>query len=588
MTLIQKPFGKYFIVEQIGLGGMSEIFKAKTFGVDGFEKTVVIKKILSHWAADPEFIQMLIDEAKISVLLNHTNIVAVFDLGSFESSYFIAMEYIEGFDLKTLLERVLENQKIVPPDIASYIAIQAAAGLGYAHRKTDVYGNPLKIVHRDISPHNLLVSYDGDLKITDFGIAKATLKKNFTATGTLKGKLSYMSPEQTRGETLTGQSDLFSLGIVLYEMVSGKKLFKGNTEIEVIDQIRNVEIKKEDLPSFVPDKLQNILLKALAAKTADRYSTAEQMQVDLAKFLAEVRPGFLPRDLAEFVKEYKKEKSPEEISGSIKEASFKEKISHSAQTAIDYMPGDKTIPFAKSEKKKSPKVLIFVFSFFVFIGLISSFYFLFTRIVQPRLFGQKSVSLPSSTPDQKAVLGIIEVRSNPPGALIFLDKSETGLRTPTTLKGISLYIGHEIALKMEGYQTWEKPVLLASSAPLVLEPTMLKVESGKAYLISSPAGADIFLDDSATGLKTPATLENLKMNQSYRIRLVKEGYLPLEEVYIPKASKLEQLELPMKEMPKSARPSIQKRKPNVVQPASGMQRPYLPPPSDPSNFRIGN
>ncbi len=592
MSSIQQPFGKYFLLEQIGSGGMSEIFKAKTFGSDGFEKTVVIKRILPHWASDPEFIQMLIDEAKIAVLLNHINIVAVFDLGSFESSYFIAMEYLEGFDLKTLLERVIEKEKRIPPEIACFIAIQGAAGLEYAHQKRDLYGNPLHIVHRDISPHNLLISHEGDVKITDFGIAKATFKKNFTATGTLKGKLSYMSPEQVRGENLTGQSDLFSLGIVLYEMLTGKKLFTGNTEIEIIDKIRKVEIKKEDLPDFIPEKLQTILLRSLAAKTVDRYQTAEEMQIDLARFLAEIHPGFLPKDLAKFIQEYKKEKPYEKPSGSMKAYSFKENVSDSAETAISYMPGYKTTPLIQPKKKKSSyTVLILIFIFFILIGIVSAFYFGFTRVIQPRLFGKKAPISNSSffpiPPIQKDSLGMVELKSTPTGASIFLDHVDTGLKTPASLKNISLSVGHTLSLSLEGYQSWEKPILLVNSIPLSLEASLSKVESGKAYVVSTPAGADIFLNGSSTGLKTPAVLENLNLNQSHHIRLMKSGYLPLEAVYTPKSGNLEQLDLPLRENSQIPPPNLPKRKTNPIQPNNGISKPYLPPPSEPSNFRMG-
>lgn len=586
MTSIQQPFGKYFLLEQIGSGGMSEIFRAKTFGSDGFEKIVVIKRILPHWASDPEFIQMLIDEAKIAVLLNHINIVAVFDLGSFENSYFIAMEYLEGFDLKTLLERVIEKQKAIPPEIACFIAIQAAAGLEYAHQKRDIYGNPLHIVHRDISPHNLLISHEGDVKITDFGIAKATFKKNFTATGTLKGKLSYMSPEQVRGELLTGQSDLFSLGIVLYEMLTGKKLFAGNTEIEIIDKIRKVEIKKEDLPDSIPEKLQTILLKALNANKTERYQNAEEMQIDLARFLAELHPGFLPKDLAKFIREYKKEKPFEKPSGRVKAYSFKENVSDSAETAISYIPGYKTTPLIHpKKKKKSHTILIFVFIFFILVGLISAFYFAFTQVIQPRLFGKKTISTDTSIfsikPPPKNSSGLVEVKSIPLGASIFLDNNDTGLKTPATLSSVSLSVGHTLSLKLEGYQSWEKPILLVNSVPISLEATLLKIELAKAYVVSTPAGADILLDGHSTGLKTPAVLENLSLNQRYHIRLMKAGYSPLEAVYTPKSSNMEQLDLPLMAIPVPTRRRTESSQPD------GFKKPYLPPPPDPSNFKMG-
>src|SRR4029450_2271011 len=214
-----KPFGKYFLIEKLATGGMAEIYKAKNFGVDGFEKLLAIKRILPHCSSDKEFITMLIDEAKLSVALSHTNIAQVFDLGKVGTDYFISMEFVDGINLRELMNRAKETGAQLPEDISVYIVSEICKGLDYAHAKKDTDGNPLNIVHRDISPQNILISYEGEVKIVDFGIAKAATKAHVTQHGALKGKLLYMSPEQAWGKALDKRTDNFSLGVVLYEML---------------------------------------------------------------------------------------------------------------------------------------------------------------------------------------------------------------------------------------------------------------------------------------------------------------------------------------------------------------------------------
>ncbi len=386
METYPHPFGKYFLLEKIAIGGMAEIYKAKTFGSDGFEKIVVIKKILSHWANDPDFVRMLIDEAKLSVQLNHSNIVAILDLGSVDKDYFIAMEFIEGFDLKTLMQQVLEKGKNFPLDVACYIALQAAAGMDYAHKKMGVDGNPLGIIHRDISPHNILLSYTGDVKITDFGIAKATLKKSFTSTGMLRGKFSYMSPEQVRGENLSSQSDVFSLGIVLYEMLTGQKCFDGDTELSIIDKIRNAQIKIENIPSHLPDSLRTILSKALAADLSARYASADLFQTDLAQSLSHIHPGFLPKDLSFFLQNFKIEK-PKIVPS--------EKISKPPEgTSISYIPGFKSVTSSHPSKKSFSGLWIFLFIFFA--GILVGGFLIGKKIIQSRFSASLKPTVTSS------------------------------------------------------------------------------------------------------------------------------------------------------------------------------------------------
>ena len=298
-----KQFGKYLLLKKLAVGGMAEIYRAKTYGVDGFEKELVIKRILPHCSADKDFIDMLIQEAKLTVLLSHANIVQVYDFSKVGDDYYIAMELIHGVNLRDIVYRCKEKGTPVSPAIAVYVASEICKGLDYAHRKTDQNNNPLDIVHRDISPQNILISYEGEVKIGDFGIAKAQMNISHTLAGILKGKIAYMSPEQAMGKKVDSRSDIFSCGILLYEMLTGQKLFTGESQFEVLKKIRTTRVAEADLPESIPDQLKPIVVKALAYEVDDRYQTAGDMQIDLTKYLYTNHVDFSPRKLSSFVKE---------------------------------------------------------------------------------------------------------------------------------------------------------------------------------------------------------------------------------------------------------------------------------------------
>ena len=284
---------------------MAEVFKAKAFGVEGFERLLAVKRILASIAEDTEFISMFIDEAKIAGRLNHANIAQIFDLGKADGSYFIAMEYISGLDCRGIFDRYRRVSSKLGVDMACYCVMKVCEGLDYAHNKTDSLGNPLNIVHRDISPQNILVSYEGEVKIIDFGIAKAAGKSTQTQVGILKGKFSYMSPEQVRGLTLDRRSDLFSLSIVLYELLTLERLFLGESDFETLEKIRKVEVAPPTLYNpHVPKELEDIVLKGLAKDPNLRYQTGHEMQQALQKFMFNQSLYFTNKDLAATMQEH--------------------------------------------------------------------------------------------------------------------------------------------------------------------------------------------------------------------------------------------------------------------------------------------
>jgi serine/threonine protein kinase len=298
------PFGKYLLLDRISVGGMAEVFKAKSYGVEGFEKIIAIKRILPTMGEDRDFIKMFIDEAKIAGQLAHANICQIFELGRIDGSHFIAMEYIWGKDLLQIQNRLRKIKQPMPIAMACFTIAKVLEGLDYAHRKRDPLGRPLEIVHRDCSPQNVLVSYEGEVKVIDFGIAKATSRNSRTMAGVLKGKFGYMSPEQVRGLPLDRRSDIFALGTMLYECLTGDRLFQGETDFSTLEKVRNVDIRPpREVNPNIPHAVEAVILKALAKDTEERYQWCSEMLVDLQAFLMAQDVVFTAKSLSSWLKE---------------------------------------------------------------------------------------------------------------------------------------------------------------------------------------------------------------------------------------------------------------------------------------------
>jgi serine/threonine protein kinase len=298
-----EAYGPYQLLEKIAVGGMAELFRAKRTGVEGFEKVVAVKRILPHLSDNKEFVDMFIDEAKMVAGLAHPNIVQIYDLGKIEKSYYIAMEYVHGRDLRSILRRAKEKGVVVPRELAALVASRVCSALEYAHRKKDDRGQKMKIVHRDVSPQNILISFEGDVKLTDFGIAKAATKATAHESGALRGKLLYMSPEQAWGKPMDRRSDIFSLGLVLYEMLTDQRPFLGSSELGILEMVRECRIAPpRSLDPAIPDDLEQAVMKALARDPDERYADAAEMQKDLERHLHAGRPP-TGADIARFMQQ---------------------------------------------------------------------------------------------------------------------------------------------------------------------------------------------------------------------------------------------------------------------------------------------
>jgi serine/threonine protein kinase len=297
-------FGKYRPFRRLAVGGMAEIFLAYARSLAGFEKLVVLKRVLPQYAENHEFMQMFLDEARLAATLDHPNIVHVYDIGEHGGSWFFAMEYVHGQSLLKVMRQITSTKRWLPIEQALAVVVGTCAGMHHAHEKIGLDGIPLGIVHRDVSPPNVLISYDGAVKVADFGIAKAGAARSSTAVGTLKGKIPYMSPEQCRSEPLDRRSDLFSIGILLYELTVGRRLFQAESEMGIIHKVVNGVVPR---PSAVlrgyPEELERIVLRALQNDPNQRYSTARELQIDIEEFAREYKLSISSAKLAGFMEE---------------------------------------------------------------------------------------------------------------------------------------------------------------------------------------------------------------------------------------------------------------------------------------------
>ncbi|MCB9525047.1 MAG: serine/threonine protein kinase, partial [Myxococcales bacterium] len=280
-------FGKYTLLKRLATGGMAEIFLAHQRGLGGFEKEVVVKRLLPEHAQNEELVAMFLDEARIAAHLTHPNIAQIYDLGAIEDGYFIAMEYVRGVDLRRLCSHGIAVNNYLPLNHAVRIMAEVCDALAYAHTRTDTDGRPMNIVHRDVSPTNILVTYDGGVKLVDFGIAKAANKATVTRSGQVKGKFGYMAPEQARGDEVDARTDLFAVGINLYEITVGQRLFKGGTDLETLEQVEHCHVPPpRHVDARFPEGLERVIMRALAKGPDDRYPSARDMQMALEEFLA--------------------------------------------------------------------------------------------------------------------------------------------------------------------------------------------------------------------------------------------------------------------------------------------------------------
>ncbi len=296
-------FGRYELLKRLAGGGMGEVYLARQRGLDGFQKLLVIKTLLPHLCEDEEFITMFKDEARVTAQLIHPNICQVFEFDQVGDTYYMAMEYLRGEDVRRMWKACEQKGTPLQVPLICRVIADGAAGLDFAHSLRNSAGEPYHIVHRDISPQNILVTFEGGVKIIDFGVAKAAGRAQHTRTGALKGKYSYMSPEQVAGLEIDGRSDIFALGIVLHELLTGRRLFKAESDVQTLARVREAHVPPPSLLNpQLPPGLDEIVLKALAKNPDDRYRTAQEFRLALEDWLIQGRMSASSAHLAEFLK----------------------------------------------------------------------------------------------------------------------------------------------------------------------------------------------------------------------------------------------------------------------------------------------
>ncbi len=569
------PFGKFLLKEMIASGGMAEIFKAVGMTVAGTRQGLAIKRILPQYSKDDEFIKLLVDEAKLMVFLNHPNIVPLIEFGKVEDSYYIAMDYIEGTTLKGLYQRVREKGEQVPINIVLHVVREVGTGLAYAHRKIDKNGRPLQIVHRDISPSNILISFDGEVKITDFGISKASNQTHRTEIGVIRGKTGYMSPEQTMpAATIDHRSDLYSLGIIFFELLTGTRLYKADNIPEALKLIRKSEIPSVmDLRSQIKPQLEAIVRRVLAADVKDRYQSGEEFVDSINEYLTRYSPGgravrVTYTDLVAFMRKYFEDEMEPATRPAIRE-DFPDAIStaskvdlrttgtavypHSSKAArlqtiaanplFDMQDSPDSslskkmdLPHKSTTIKTSEEVTdaeqLFVGNWLLkgIRNLKKALWILSLLVVGGGAiaFFKFQNQWPGQKVTQVQNLSRVEimVESDPPGAEIYLNDQLQSVRTPSKL---SVPEGKNIKLTLNkpGYKEIFRelrpgPGMLPFHFKLI-QAEVPKKSSAKVRINSEPAGADLYVDDVKIDGQTPIDL-SIEVGKEIKLRLEAKGF----------------------------------------------------------------
>ncbi|MDF1561458.1 MAG: serine/threonine protein kinase [Deltaproteobacteria bacterium] len=478
----QTRFGKYRLLRRLARGGMAEIFLARYEAAAGISKVVVVKKILPAFADNPRFLKMFIDEARVTVGLSHGNIAQVFDFGEIDGSYYLAMEYVQGQALSSVLTRTTEAGLAFPIPIACFVTMEVCKGLGYAHRKCDETGKPLGIVHRDVSPQNVMISYEGQVKVVDFGIAKAANLAGDTRAGALKGKYLYFAPEQARSRPIDARTDVCATGIVLYELLTGRRPYSG-VLMDVLESILKGHFPKpRALEPEIPPSLERIVLKAMAVSPDDRYQSAAEMQEAIGAFLFKAAPRFTSSSVAHFVRYLYQ---PEiEATGQAVELpeSFLEQVPlwerrHHRSTPTSpgsAGSGESALPGTAEERGRLESGDTGVDTAGTDSGSFASADLIHPSTAEaplprprrplPRpviwgglgallavIFAAAGLTAASSMKRVPGV-GVLAIESEPPGARIFLDGEDTGQETPYVFQGLAPGQQYGLTLRLAGHQ----------------------------------------------------------------------------------------------------------------------------------------
>jgi serine/threonine-protein kinase len=497
------PFGRYQLLKKIASGGMGQVLLAKK-GADDFEKIIVLKRILPHLVEDEEFFTMFKDEAKITMRLDHPNIARINEFGVENGVHFIEMEYVAGEDLRRIEKRAAAAGRGIPIGVIIRIIADAAAGLDFAHKARDAKGQPLNLVHRDVSPQNVLVGFDGSVKLIDFGVAKAAGRAQHTATGILKGKFPYMSPEQAEGDDLDSRSDVFALGIVLWEQLTGRRLFKGENDLATQRLVRACQVPApSQVEPSVPTGLDPIALKALSKNREDRYPDAAALRNALEEFALQAAIPHSAANLSSFMQELYAERIAKEadprfyeedsgltdldVGGLSKPAApgatvvdkNKQGINEATKASA---PHTQALP-PPSKSSPLPKILVGV-ALLAVLGIGGAIAFKKTdEVVPPTPVPEQPKPTPVAdvTPPPALPL-VVRIESEPPGASIELGGAKVG-QTPFEARVEKAKLPLALKLSADGYEPTEATLTDVTGPTLSLalkkKPAVVRPSGGK-------------------------------------------------------------------------------------------------------------
>lgn len=541
MSFQTESFGRFYLVDKVATGGMAEVFKAKSFSHGGFEKLLVIKRILQHLSDNADFVEMFIDEAKITVSLQHPNIVQIYDFGRIRDNYFLSMECVEGKDVKGILRKLAQRRKLFPSEFAVYIAHEMCKGLDYAHKKVDDKGQPLRIIHRDISPSNILVSYGGEVKIADFGIAKAESSAYDTKDGVLKGKFEYMSPEQASGRELDHRSDIFSAGIILHEMLTGRRLFKTDSDVKTLERIKAADARPPSaLNPAIPPRLDEIVLRALAQRPEDRFQDAREMQQALLEFLYPATPDLTRESLGHFMNELFAQELDEERGRLLEGTRIAAQMYAAEPPPSPEQEWQAPAPTTSGTlQQERPSRGPWVVAGLALLLLVAVGGWALTRTPEERVV-ERVVQAEAPT------TGAVQLRILPAeaAARVFLGDQELGQGSLVEREGLAAGAPLRLRVEAEGYQPFEDTVTLAAGErlrqqitlqpvppPVVERPPSAPPEPSPerpaatvtASFTSEPSGATVSVDGKVIGT-TPVSWAGGKPGETYSVTMSRDGY----------------------------------------------------------------
>ncbi len=535
-------YGRYVLLDRINVGGMAEVFRGRMAGVEGFERMVALKRILPNISGDPDFVEMFVDEAKLAVQLQHANIAQMYELGKVHDTYFMAMEYVSGVDLRSMWDRARSRNRLLPIAMSCHIMQKVCEGLDAAHRKKDQQGQAIGLVHRDVSPQNILVSYEGEVKVIDFGIAKAANKVSKTQAGVLKGKFGYMSPEQVRGIDLDNRSDIFACGVVLYELLVGDRLFLGESDFSTLEKVRNVEmVPPTRLNKSLSPHLERIVMKALAKQREDRYRWASEMAEDLQRYLFATNQPFARTDLQRYMQQhfrqelgkererlerYKTIQVPEFAEESTSRERPQQPVSQDGLGVLPPPPGPAPVPTALQPQPLNlsdvtapppnqaqpaqqqlqvppPPVQAPAKGGLPSwaAGLIGALVTLLLLAVAGLLYVTQSKVSP----------GALTLQVVPADAKIYVNEKLVANRSPFTLENLEPN-NYVIAVRKKGFKESIRAVVVAEGEnrmlTMELQPEK-QAPSGSVAVKTTPPGLLIYVDGKSSGKNTPATIAGL-------------------------------------------------------------------------------